>query len=225
MQNTNEEEAYIVDRYRRLWQRWQPVYDYKHVKGARISEILDKSGGHGPLALELGVGPGGIAAALSRKGMKVVGIDLSADALARAKEHCQSDNVDLLRGSGFALPFRDRSLPLVYASQVLHLFDSTGREAIMSEVFRVLAPGGRFVFDMKNSMSHLFRVMRYSAHRRKKNFPPQAEILDLLAKTGFSAVTREAGVYPVVPAAMVPNLGLLRGLAHTTFFVAKRPAS
>jgi SAM-dependent methyltransferase len=224
MENSNTEEAYIVDRYQRLWQRWRPVYDYKHVKGARISEILDRSGGHAPLALELGVGPGGIAAALSRKGMRVVGIDLSADALARAKEHCREDRVDLLRGSGFSLPLRDRSLPLVYASQVLHLFDLEGRSAIAREVYRVLKPGGRFVFDMKNASSHLLKVMRYSAERRHKNFPPQSEILGLLGEAGFTGVTRAAGVFPVVPAALVPNVGLLRSLAHTTFFVARRPA-
>lgn len=224
MRNTESSESYIVNRYERLWQRWQPHYDYKHTKGARIAQIVSETGGLAPLALELGVGPGGVAAAISARGMKIIGIDLSPDALIKATEHCRSANVRLMRGSGFALPFRDRSLPLVYASQVLHLFDSAGRLAIMNEVHRVLKPGGRFIFDMKNASSHLLRVARYSADRRKRNFPGHAEIMSLLELAGFAEITRKPGVLPLVKWTTVPNLSLFRALAHTTFFVAKRDA-
>jgi SAM-dependent methyltransferase len=216
------DETYIVNRYERLWHDWKPQYDYKHLKGGRIAEILAATGGFAPVALELGVGPGGVAAALSRRGMKVIGIDLSSDALMKAKEHCRFDQVSLMRGSGFSLPFADKALPLVYASQVLHLFDASGRQSIMAEVHRVLQPGGRFVFDMKNASSHLLRVARYSADRRKRNFPRQSEILRLLGATGFTGVSRWPGVLPVLGSARLPNLALVRALAHTTFFVATR---
>ena len=223
MTNTKSaDEAYIVDRYERLWKAWQPEYEYKHVKGGRIAQIMRDTGGLSPFAVELGVGPGGVAASISRRGIRIVGIDLSSDALMKAKAHCERDNVTLMRASGFSLPFRDQSIPVLYASQVLHLFDAAGREAIMSEVYRVLQPGGRFIFDMKNSSSHFLRVARYSAARRQRNFPKQGEITGLLKKSGFERVERLPGVLPLLHWEKVPNLGLFRSLAHTTFFVAIR---
>jgi ubiquinone/menaquinone biosynthesis C-methylase UbiE len=223
---TQSAESFVVQRYEQLWGRWdQSRYRYKHVKGARIARIIEQTGGFAPRTLEVGVGPGGIAVAISRRGTKVIGIDLSPTALRNASEHCRGESVSLLRGSAFSLPFQDHSLPLVYASQVLHLFDAAGRRAIMDEAYRVLQPGGRFIFDMKNAASHLLHVVRYKTERRQRNFPPQSEILDLLATTGFQAVSRWPGVLPVVGWSNVPNTAFMRRLSHTTFFVATRPSS
>lgn len=222
--NSTSEESYVVNRYR-LWESWQPKrYGYKHLKGERIAQIIEDTGGIPPVAIELGVGPGGVAAALSKHATRVIGIDLSPDALIRAKEHCQGLSVSLMRGSGFSLPFKDSSLPLVYASQVLHLFDSPGRLALMTEAFRVLAPGGRFVFDLKNVSSHPLRYLRSSPQRRQRNFPADAEIQQLLVQAGYQGVTTMPGVLPLVKWTSVPNNGVFRSLAHTTFFVATRPA-
>jgi SAM-dependent methyltransferase len=219
----SETEAYIVERYAGVWQQWtQPGYQYKHAKGERVVNILRETGGLNGLVLELGVGPGGIARTVSRQGAHVVGIDLSPEALSRAKEHCRADAVTLMRASGFSLPFRNGSLPLVYASQVVHLFDAPGRLALMREVHRLLRSGGRFVFDMKNASSHLLRVARYSRERRRRNFPAQREILSLLREAGFSDVARRPGLLPVFWGARVPNNAILRALAHTTFFIATR---
>jgi SAM-dependent methyltransferase len=218
-----DKETYIVDRYR-LWRhKWQPAnYAYKHVKGARIAQILGETGGLAPMALEMGVGPGGVAAELSRRGMRVVGIDLSPDALARAKEHCREDDVHLLRASGFALPFADSSLDLIYASQVLHLFDRAGRLALMQEVHRVLRKGGRFVFDMKNIAPHAVRYFGSPASRRERNFPAKSELFELLRQSGYSTIDTRPGVLPRLGWVNIPNVALFRALAHTTFFVASR---
>lgn len=218
-------EAYAIRRYAQVWQHWARSYDYKHVKGARIARIVEETGGEVPIALELGVGPGAIAAALSRRGMKIIGVDLSPDALEKAKQQCRMDNVSLLRGSGFALPFGDRTLALIYASQVLHLFDDEGRLELMREAHRVLQPGGRFLFDMKNALSHPWRVFSSSRAQKRINFPPQSKIITSLQDAGFSTVTRRAGVLPGVHWARVPNIGAFRMVAHTTFFVATRAAS
>ena len=121
--SSQSEEAYIKERYTR-WRGQTVPFEYKKAKSTRLAQILRETGGLPPRALELGVGPGGIAGPLSRNGLQVVGIDLSPEALERAREYCRNDRVLLLRGSGFGLPFRDNTFPLVYASQVLHLFDS-----------------------------------------------------------------------------------------------------
>ena len=220
--DTQAAEEYVVNRYRR-WQSWPDGYRYKHVKGARIAHIIGEARGSPPFVLELGVGPGGVAAAVSKRGHRIIGVDLSREALARAREHCAFDNVALVCASGFSLPFISQSLALIYASQVLHLFDSPERVSIMREVYRVLRPGGQFLFDMKNASSHPFRFMTSSAKRRTRNFPPRVEVTSLLHGVGFRAIDLRPGVLPMVGWVRVPNFALCRFLAHTTFFLATRP--
>src|SRR5688572_12327590 len=181
------EEDYIKRRYRR-WRNLVVPFAYKQTKSVRLAQILDETGGLTSTALELGVGPGGIAGPISRRGIRIVGIDLSREALDRAKQYCQNDDVVLLCGSGFALPFKDASFPLVYASQVLHLFDDEGRLRLMLEVKRVLRPGARFVFDLKNVGSHPIRYWRSSVKRRRRNFPTSRQIQALLSRAGFTDV-------------------------------------
>ena len=214
-------ESHIVEQYER-WSTTDVPFDYKRTKGGRIDAILQESGGRPRLALEVGVGPGGIARLLSQEGIHVVGMDLSPEALVRAQEHCRGHKVGLLRGSGFSLPFRDGTFPAVYASQVLHLFQDDGRLALMREVHRVLERNGRFVFDMKNRLAHASRYLGSTAGRKRRNFPPLATIRTLLQQAGFSDIDMRPGVLPVVGLTHVPNLSVLRWIAHTTFFVARR---
>lgn len=221
MRDGESAERYIVNRYK-VWEGWDGGFDYKHAKGARLARILLETGGLAPIALELGVGPGGVAAALSRHGMRIIGVDLSPEALVRAQAHCRGENVRLMRGSGFQLPFADQSLPLVYASQVLHLFDSSKRLMLMTEARRVLRPGGRFVFDMKNLAPHVLRVFKYSAEGRRQNFPSSTHVVALLRDAGFGSVVQRPGLLPLTTRSRVPNNILSRTVAHTTFFIATR---
>jgi ubiquinone/menaquinone biosynthesis C-methylase UbiE len=215
-------EAYIKRRYER-WRTMAVPFDYKRSKSERIAEILKDTGGLPKTALELGVGPGGIAGPLSRLGVHLIGIDLSIDALMRAKEYCRDDDVALLRGSGFTLPFADGTFPVIYASQVLHLFDDKGRLALMREAQRVLQPQGRFVFDMKNVIAHALRYLGSTPERKRRNFPRLADVGALLHQAGFVGIEMKPGLLPGLARAQVPNLSLLRLVAHTVFFVARRP--
>jgi SAM-dependent methyltransferase len=148
-------------------------------------------------------------------------MDLSPEGLLQAKRHCATVKVSLLQGSGFALPFRDGSLPVVYASQVLHIFDAQGRLAVMREVRRVLQPGGRFVFDMKNLATHPWRYLRTPAARRARNFPQPRTLRHLLTEAGFSRIDIQAGLFPLIGALIGPAAGPLCALAHTRFYVAR----
>lgn len=220
MSRIEHAEMYVTKRYER-WRNQTIDFDYKQKKAARIASIITETGGLEPLAVELGVGPGGIAAELGRRGMTIVGIDLSPDALYRAKEHCRSHPVRLLQASGFSLPLASQSIPLVYASQVLHLFDHPERLALMKEACRVLAPGGRFIFDMKNIWSHPLRYLS-SQGRRARNFPTKSALFGLLDHAGFSTVSTRPGVFPIVNWPAVPNVGVYRLLSHTTFYIATK---
>lgn len=198
-------------------------FSYKETKALRLARVLRETGGLMPVGLELGVGPGGIAAPLSRQGMRIVGVDLSLEALGRAKEYCRGEQVALVRGSGFSLPFGDASFPVAYALQVLHLFDADGRLRLMREVRRVLRPGSRFVFDMKNVLSHPFRYWSATASQRERNFPATTEVQDLLRRAGFTDLEFRPGVIPGFGSVQPPNTGLFRAFTHTLFYVARTP--
>lgn len=212
-------EIMVKKGYRR-WSTMVIPFSYKERKGERIAAIIRDTGGIPPLAVEIGVGPGGVAKAVSQAGPRVVGMDLSAEGLVQAQRHCAAAHVNLLRASGFALPFVNGSVPLVYASQVLHIFDNERRLTVMEEARRVLRPGGRFVFDMKNVATHPLRYLKTAADRRKRNFPSSRDIEDLLRRAGFSRVVIRAGLFPGLGASAPIDLGPLNMMAHTRFYVA-----
>jgi len=218
---THSDEVRLSSRYEKR-KDWTDNYGYKTIKGSRFVELIKESGGVPRLAVEIGVGRAGIASTVAAAGARVFGLDLSADILRLAKPHAQARNVGLLRASGFALPFQTGSLPLIYASQVLHLFDSASRLVVMREAHRVLQPGGRFIFDMKNVSTHLVRYLRYSPERPRRSYPSHSEIVALLPEASFGPPDIRPGVLPLLKWTRVPNTGLFRTLAHTTFFVARR---
>jgi SAM-dependent methyltransferase len=107
----------------RYWQRQR----FKH-----ITELIAGQGA----VLDVGCGSSKIISALPPGS---VALDVLPNKLRYARRYGKP----LVRGSGFALPFADASFPCVLSSQVIeHVpMDSP----IISELCRVLAPGGRLV--------------------------------------------------------------------------------
>jgi SAM-dependent methyltransferase len=110
---------------------------------------------HGAPVLELGVGSGRVAVPLCLDGHAVTGMDLSAPMLAQAEARARDaelppGRLTLLRGD-----MRDFDLgarfPLVIApfNALLHLYEAEDLAACFARVRAHLAPGGRFVFDVR----------------------------------------------------------------------------
>lgn len=100
--------------------------------------------------LDLGCGGGFMAEALAARGAVVFGVDLAWAALAAGRRHAAGRGLALTyaAGRGEALPLGDASLDAVLCCDVLeHVADL---EAVLDEVARVLAPGGRFLFETVN---------------------------------------------------------------------------
>jgi SAM-dependent methyltransferase len=93
----------------------------------------------GPV-LEIGVGTGLVAAALTRHGRDVVGVDLSARMLAHAQERLPGR---VLVGDGLRLPVASGAVAATVFVHVLHLVADVG--GTLAEAARVLRPGGRVV--------------------------------------------------------------------------------
>lgn len=111
------------------------------IAGYRLGEALL----HLPLegrVLEVGCGAGRFLRALgrSRPGLRLVGADLSRNALRVLAERCQEIETRLVEGP--SLPAADREFDAVLALDVLEHVEDT--DALLSEIRRVLVPGGVF---------------------------------------------------------------------------------
>jgi 2-polyprenyl-6-hydroxyphenyl methylase/3-demethylubiquinone-9 3-methyltransferase len=98
-------------------------------------------------ALDVGCGGGFMAEALSQRGAQVVGIDIAEDLLAVATTHGQSKqlNIHYQVGSAYSLPFKDESFDHVVCVDVIEHLENKKRA--IQEIYRVLKPGGYFLFD------------------------------------------------------------------------------
>lgn len=98
--------------------------------------------------LDAGCGMGYGSAELARGAASVVGVDISGDAVASARQHYDLPRVTFLQGSCTALPFRAAAFDLVVAFEVIeHLGEWRD---FLTEARRVLAPGGQCLISTPN---------------------------------------------------------------------------
>lgn len=111
------------------------------LRGDDFASELDRRlpAGTGPV-LEVGVGTGVVALGLARRGRAVIGVDLSAAMLTRARERL---GPVLVRGDSRSLPLGDDSVSSAVSVWVVHAV--VPPQAMFSEVARVLRPGGCYL--------------------------------------------------------------------------------
>ena len=110
----------------------------------RFTDWIDRD------VLDLGCAGGFMSEALAQRGSRVTGIDPAQEAVAAAKIHAAATELSIRYdvGVGEALPYADESFDHVVCVDVLeHVSDLT---KVLSEVTRVLRPGGLFLFDTIN---------------------------------------------------------------------------
>lgn len=111
-----------------------------------VESFLD--GRTGALGLDVGCGNGRHCPALGERVERAVGVDASEgllrEARTRARERRYAAGVSFVRGDAAALPLpADRVDLAVYVAALHHLRPRGRRVASLSELARVLAPGGR----------------------------------------------------------------------------------
>ena len=115
------------------------------------------------LCLEIGIGTGRIALPLVEAGVRVVGVDISAEMLRKlvAKRKTRWPQISIADAT--RLPFPDASFGSAVASHVLHLIPEW--RAAVAEVVRVTRPGGVFIASrggagrpmwLENLIGHFF---------------------------------------------------------------------
>jgi len=171
----------------------------------------------GEVVLDLGSGAGFDAFLAAKKvGQtgRVIGVDMTPEMLDRAKANAKKggyDNVEFRLGEIEKLPVDDRTIDVIISNCVINL--SPDKEAVFTEAFRVLRPGGRLMVsdlvlakdlpeDIKGSIEAYVGCL---AGAIKKN-----DYLKFITKAGFKnvKVISESG-YPVD--AMFDNLQNAQG--------------
>lgn len=141
--------------------------------------------------LDLGCNTGYGTKIIKASGADVIGLDVSPEAIAIARRRYGSAGIEFDCTDGDRLPFADQSFDIVTSFQVIeHLVDSS---RFLSEILRVIRPGGRAIFTTPNGPLRLhpgtrpwnpFHVREFSAdelQRLLRKFFPKVEILGLFA--------------------------------------------
>ncbi|MEA2603973.1 MAG: 2-polyprenyl-6-hydroxyphenyl methylase / 3-demethylubiquinone-9 3-methyltransferase [Acidobacteriota bacterium] len=114
--------------------------------------LVDESGTdlRGKKTLDVGCGGGLLAEELARMGCDVTGVDPSEGSLEAARAHARQEGlaIDYRQATGENLPFPDAAFDLVCCCDVLEHVDDLSR--VISEIARVLRPGGIFLYDTIN---------------------------------------------------------------------------
>jgi dolichol-phosphate mannosyltransferase len=157
-----------------------PIQRYWQRRRHRITNVWVRNSNR---ILDIGCGSSMIIQSLNN----AVGMDTSMGKMRFLRRL----GIPLLRGSAFALPFRDESFDCVISSQVIeHVpFD----EALFSEMWRVLRPGGRLVIGTPdyatlgwNVIEPIYGFLLSGAYRDEHiTHYTRRSLTDVLIRNGF----------------------------------------
>ena len=130
--------------------------------GKRAADWLEEKRYTGPEAniLQVGCGAGRIEKSLAPRMGHVYGVDISSEMVALARKRLGGfANTTIEKNDGRELPFPDCSIDNAFSFLVLiHIHDPSVVRALFSEVWRVLAPGGRFVVTHASYSSRIEKL-------------------------------------------------------------------
>jgi SAM-dependent methyltransferase len=142
----------------RGWDDYAPFYDWENARTLQRRDVAfwqRLAAAQDGTVLELGCGTGRIAIPIARAGVRIVGIDRSAEMLGRARLRIAraraGDRLTLVRGDIRDLPFRPR-VRFAAVLAAYGILQSLTRERDLVRTFesvrRVLRRGGLFAIDV-----------------------------------------------------------------------------
>ncbi len=139
----------------------------------------------GDKVLEIGCGIGSVVFELSQKGYEVTGTDISGEAIAYGQK--KYGDIHLEVQAAETLPYEDESFDVVLS---FDLFEHIARiDRHVSEVGRVLRPGGYYLFQTPNRYSNIIYETLWTRSLQWRRYHPSlhspGQLKRRLAKHGF----------------------------------------
>ena len=134
---------------RTLLHRYSEAFYDKGRQGRVWSRFWDATDLRGALVLDYGCGEGDFSRILASRGARVFGIDISPKLIEQARASAarlgpKGGVPGFLVGDAHHTPFPDAMFDYVFGNGALHHLDLEGA---LSEIARVLKPGGKAVFQ------------------------------------------------------------------------------
>ncbi|MGM0806113.1 MAG: class I SAM-dependent methyltransferase [Bacillota bacterium] len=139
--------------------------------------------------LELGCGAGYAIQMITDRYLvkEIVGIDLSATAIrsatSRNKKTMNNERTKLIQANFNDLPFPDKMFNKVFSIQTIYFWDDIN--TIVSEIYRVLMPGGMVVITFSNGKEN-------ETWQGVKNLS-ENQVMPFMMETGFKDVSLVRG--------------------------------
>ncbi len=160
----------------------------------------------GDRLLDIGSGPGCIAAAAADAGLSVTGCDISESMVDLARS--LHPNLDFDLADARALPYGDESFDVVTLGFLL--LHTALPDLMVSEAVRVLRPGGRLVASVYDDPSRarfvgLFGEATRGIHLTPPTMPPGPSLFDLVTAPLLEELLADAGLTDVEVQSLAVN--------------------
>jgi ubiquinone/menaquinone biosynthesis C-methylase UbiE len=166
MGTTSSTKDAVKRRFSEVASDWADSYahpdgDALHVKNlmTRLRFVVQAVEGHlprGAKILDVGCGPGGMAAKLIELGYEVWGVDIAENMIRHAQERCGAERFRV--GDIEQIPFPDNTFDGVVCLGVIEYLDADA--SALGEIERVLKPDGTAVITTPSATCPLYRMDR-----------------------------------------------------------------
>jgi len=159
-------------------------------EGAHRADGVDAPAGTQVKVLDVGCGEGQLAAELARAGLIVVGVDVAAEPLRRARERYPDLDLRLVPVEG-DWPLPDVSFDVVWAGETIeHVADTVGW---LSQVRRVLRSGGSLLLSTPDHGRLALLGLALSPRSFDAHFDPRADHLRFYTRRTLTRLLEDFG--------------------------------
>lgn len=165
--------------------------------------------------LDFGCGAGHLIHEMRRvnPGARLIGIDVSEEALQRAKEHCPYAEFHRIDDGGTA-PLHDGSVDFILSSEVIeHVYDT---ENMVAEIARILRPGGRLL--LTTPYHGFFKNLAIVLFGFDRHFNPIGPHVRFFSKQTLTALLERHGLRVIA----YDYYGRVYPLSHSMIVLAEK---